>query len=615
MKSIDAFAHPITLTFYKKNTFSTVSGGFLTIAMIAILVVLSINKIDDVIHHQNLTASTTESIQSIPPANKINNFFAFVFEPAVLNSLTGKVYFDFEVTWPFYTRLSNGTQIKDKSRRYTLTRCNETHFPMFSRERLVNYGVFSWLCADLPADAAVSGEYNSPLYKFIQMKVSKCGTSNITRKLNDTCASDEEIEGLKLANGGKIYLNLKYVNYLINLNDFEQPFLPYIDQITFLVDFPNTFLQKELSLTSTRLFTDPSIWYTKNDYSQANLQEHPIYEGRISELALSQPQNETGRINYISIYFKSDTKAKKINRKYSTFQDVMQMIGSFWSLFFSFFGVLSRALLKYKFPIKLANSLYIFPGKETKIAGSDLQSPANAKNTRAKSKLMRILTRNRNTLHDLSTLRERQKIQKFKFSYWQFFKEIFKKKDGDYQVKDIQDVVNRGLDINKILQTNLELEKLKHVLLTKEQETLFNFSMKPTFAMVQNESSINFLKYQQKVHKKKKSLANFADNYLNQDLVKSFGKLKQEKNELSCKIISILDKDVSEVLEKHYQNRLKITNLEEIKDSLNSHDVWEKDENVINEIIVEKENEIELVEIPEEMKENEVKNKVKQEKK
>ena len=127
--------------------------------------------------------------------------------------------------------------------------------------------------------------------------------------------------------------------------------------------------------------------------------------------------------------------------------------------------------------------------------------------------------------------------------------------------------------------------------------------------------SINFLKYQQKVHKKKKSLANFADNYLNQDLVKSFGKLKQEKNELSCKIISILDKEVSEVLEKHYQNRLKITNLEEIKDSLNSHDVWEKDENVINEIIVEKENEIELVEIPEEMKENEVKNKVKQEKK
>lgn len=606
MKSIDAFAHPITLTFYKKNTFSTVIGGFLTIVMITILVVLSINKIEDVLNHQNLIASTTESIQSVPPSNKINNFFAFVFEPAVLNSLTGKVYFDFEVTWPFYVRLPNGTQIKDKSRRYSLTYCNETHFPMFSHDQLVNYGVFSWLCTDLPVDAAVSGEYNSPLYKFVQMKVSKCGTSNITRKSNDTCASDKEIEALKLANGGKIYLNLKYVNYLINLNDYEKPFLPYIDQITFLVDFPNTFLQKELSLTSTKLFTDSSIWYTKNDYSQTELQEHPIYEGKISELSLSQPQNESGRINYISIYFKSNTKAKTVKRKYSTFQDVMQMIGSFWSLFFSFFGVLSRVMLQYKFPIKLANSLYIFPKKENKIISDELNSPDSTKTKKAKSKLMKILSRNRNTLYDLTNIRERQKMQKFRFSYWQLFKEVFKKKDSDYKVKDIQDVVNRGLDINKILQTSLEIEKLKHLLLTKEQETLFNFSMKPTFAMVKNESSISFLKYQQKVHKQKKSVANFAENFVNQDLVKSFIKLKQEKSELSSKIINILDKEVSEVLEKHYQTSFKITNL----NSLDSPIIGEKEETVNNELIVEKEMEIELAEIPEEMKENEVKNKV-----
>ena len=95
-KSCDVFAQPITLTFYQERRFSTFIGAMLTLSMITLISFIAVNKIDGVMNHKNLIASSQESIQSIPPSIRINNMLAFAFEPVIFNSLKGKVYFDYK---------------------------------------------------------------------------------------------------------------------------------------------------------------------------------------------------------------------------------------------------------------------------------------------------------------------------------------------------------------------------------------------------------------------------------------------------------------------------------------------------------------------------------------
>lgn len=567
IKSIDAFAQPITLSFYQKRRFSTTVGGFLTLGMLSFLVIIAINKIDDVLNHKNLTATSIEAIESVPPSVQITHMFAFAFEPAALNSLIGKVYFDFEVTLPVYTRFPNGTQLKDKSRKYPLSMCNSSHFPMFSQKQLINYGISGWVCANLPDGIEVAGDYNSPVYKFIQIKVSKCGTSNIVRKKGDNCSSDAEIMNFKNQNGGKIYMNLKYVNYLINLDNYNQPLIPYIDQLSFLVDFPNTFLQKELSLTSVNIYTDSSTLYPSNDFSSSDYLRGSSYEGRIDEFALNAPQNETGRMNYITLYFKSGAKNKTFQRKYATFQDVVQLVGSFWSLCFALFGLCNKFLVKHAFLVKLANRLYIFPLFKTsskpkvknKLSCDNLSPELIAPKRSKLSSLFTVISGTKKKIdHDLIRLEEKRKSQKFKFDLWREMKAKLRGEELEYNVNEINNVMSRALDIDKILKIGNDLERLKHALLTKDQEMLLNFSMKPSFWSAKNENSMSFLKYQEKLKKKRKKTLKFNVSSIHNELFSCYQKIKEDKGETSRKIIEMLDEDLIQVFEKNHGEEMKL---------------------------------------------------------
>ena len=568
IKSIDAFAQPITLSFYQKRRFSTTVGGFLTLGMLSFLVIIAINKIDDVLNHKNLTATSIEAIASVPPSVQITHMFAFAFEPAALNSLTGKVYFDFEVTLPVYSRFPNGTQAKDKSRKYSLSTCNSSHFPMFSQQQLINYGISGWVCANLPDNIEVAGDYNSPIYKFIQIKVSKCGTSNIARKKGDNCSSDAEIMNFKNQNGGKIYMNLKYVNYLINLDNYDQPLIPYIDQLSFLLDFPNIFLQKELSLTSVNIYTDSSTLYPKNDFSSSDHLRGSSYDGRIDEFALNAPQNETGRMNYIALYFKSGAKNKTFQRKYSTFQDVVQLIGSFWSLCFALFGLFNKFLVKHAFLVKLANSLYIFPmykkaskpKVKNKLSCNNNLSNDNIVPKKSKfSTLFTVISGTKKKIdQDLTRLEEKRKSQKFKLDLWREMKAKFRGEELEYNLNEINNVMSRALDIDKILKIGNDLERLKHALLTKDQEMLLNFSMKPTFWSARNENSMSFLKYQEKLKKKRKKTIKFNVPSIHDELFGCYQNIKEDKSETSKKIIEMLDDDLIQVFERNHGEEMKL---------------------------------------------------------
>ena len=132
--------------------------------------------------------------------------------------------------------------------------------------------------------------------------------------------------------------------------------------------------------------------------------------------------------------------------------------------------------------------------------------------------------------------------------------------------------------------------------------------MKPSFSVIKNQSSINLIKYKQKIHKKKKNNNNLAENLiLNQELLKSYDKLKNESNELNKKLINILDKEVVDLLEKHGEPKSPLEKqdfVEQISPIPLLHN------NEITFFKTKLDNEIEMCEVPQEFKENEVKNKV-----
>ena len=555
IRSFDVFAKPITLTFYQKVKFSTSNGGFLTICMVILLFIIAVNKMNDVVNHKFVSSFVTESIKSTPPPVKINNFFAFTFEPVIMNSLNGKRYFDFGVDFPIYTRLPNGTQIKDRSIKFILSHCNSTHFPMFTTKQITNYAMTDWVCPNIPENSEIAGNYDSSIYKFINLKISKCGTYR-PLSLNESCASDDEIRNLLLQNGGKIYLNLKFVNNLLNVDDLENPFTPYIDQITFLIDAPNSFVQKEMSLTSVNVQTDDSIIKLDSNFYPTSQLRSSIYEGKIFEFGLSQPQNESGRINYASIYFESNSKDKTFQRKYSTIQDVLQLVGSFWTVLFAVFGFLNRIFAKNSFLIKLANSLYLFPSK----------NPSESNNTfKTNQELMKVdfnkngpdEINNMKAIKQIAKLQNTRKKQKFRHSYYKNLKNFFQGKNPDYKIEEIDNVMNMALDINQILKKNNELDKLKHILLTKEQQMLFNFSTKPTFHSTKDRAaSLSFLKYHEKLKKnKKKTKFNLDTPSIYENLFKSYLMIKEDGNHVSKKIIQILDSEILNLFEKYNEER------------------------------------------------------------
>ena len=569
IKNFDTFAQPITLTFNKKRKFSTTSGGCLTLCLVLFLMLIAINKMNEVASHQGLISTSVDAINSVPPPIQINNVVALYFEPTIMNSLHGKRYFDFQVTLGFYTRYDNGTQVKDKTKKYSLSFCNSSHFPMFTQSQLTIYGVQSWICPDILNDTEVAGDYNSPVYKFIEIDIAKCGTLPSSKgRINDSCASDAEINQLKYGNGGKIYLNLKYVNHVVDLENFEQPFLPYIDQLNFILDAPYSFLQKELSFRSVNILTDTyPISYSK--FQSNNLIQGSIYEGKIAEFGLSSPQNLSGAVNYASLYFKSDAKMTTFKRRYTNFQDVLQLVGSFWSITFAIFSLLNKFCSKKSFLIKLANSLYLFPSKETKLGENKLSSSNIEKNEKTNSRIKRFFTmipggqnKDKKVSKDIASFQMHRSRQKYKYSTWNRIYDFFKGKKPDYKIEDVGLVVERALDINQILRNNNELDKLKHILLTKEQQMLFNFSTKPAFNTARQRASISFLKYQEKILKKKyKKNLQLENSSLYEQLFRSYLKIKDDENLVSKKIIEILDTEVLKLMDKYSNEEPTISSL------------------------------------------------------
>ena len=515
LKNLDLFGESISLCFSGKKKFKTLIGTLLSFLMILAISTFSYSKITSVFNRSNIYMLNLDEIEPIPHQLYFKNRFAFSLSPPELNDLSGKRYFEFVGTLGHQILLEDGTLIKSKIY-YNFTQCKASDFPMFSEEDLIKKGLKTWLCLNATEedDLSTRGTYNNEIYQYIQISVSRCSNTSENANDQDLCANDEEFQ-LALKNI-KIYVNLIIVNSLINLSSYEKSIVPYFETMSYLINLNNYYIQKEVYFTPISIRTDETISFNflRNEDSVKELNDW-FYEQKYDDYPLNEAMINNGKIEYTSLYMRTGSMRKICSRKYDTFQDFLQTLGSFFSIFFVVFKNFNRVLTSSKISKKIAFAIYSFEGE--------------------------IVEKNRNC-----------------FKKWLFYlySRIFWKKDSkDNFYGDTDEIVKKiteDIDIIQILMKLKEFDIVKSLLLTPEQKCLLNLTAKPSFKEGLHTPSLNKIKRVLKKNSnlmkndvfKRKHCVSKPSIFISQTK-KAYEKIVKEKNnDINNKLVNMLDKDM-----------------------------------------------------------------------
>ena len=448
LRSLDLFGEPTFLTLFKQKRYVTYTGAFTSFFMVLALFLISYSKLESMIYKSTTYIQNQETIDPTPPYINMKYRFALEMDPAIMGSVAGKRYFDYYNLVGNFQILKNGTLLKTKNI-FKLVPCTPEHFPMISEDQLLSAGIKNWICPDYTTDYdfSIRGKFNDDVYHYIQISITKC-TSNQHKAESDSCASDEEIQVMRNTYG-KFYVNLVMINNIMNLNNFEQPFTPYVDRATFLIDIKNLFVQKEYFINSVEVVTDDSWSFNAiRNYLDAKVEKSIIFEGKYDEYNLHEITFVNKTEAFASIYLRSAKLSKKFTRKYDTLQDYLQALGAFYSILFLIFKFVSNKLTHKGKIFRMAQALYNFEEPEQQIKQPD-----------------------KNSFHD--------------YIKNGCCKKILKDKNlGGYSIDVIDKQINKDLDLISILSKFKVLNNLKHVTLTPDQNIILDVTGKEHFSPV-----------------------------------------------------------------------------------------------------------------------------------
>lgn len=460
---MDMFGEPISLYLYEKKRFSTFYGGFLSLTLIIALLILTQSKFMNFYVRSNTSISKYEKISTVPPKIDMNNRFALSMNPLMMNSLTGKRYFDFLIKYSKYEFFENGTWVRT-TQDIEVEQCNTTHFPMLSQEELNNSGINYWICPNFQSqDFFIEGTFSQKIYNYIAIYVAECNNTNGS---DSYCANKEEIEEIKKNQSGKLYVNLKIINNLINLEDYSNPYTPYIDNVAFLINTDKLFVQKEIYLNELTILTDQtrSFNFLRDDENSV-LEKIFTFNKNIETFSINEKMIDKNKTMYTAIFLRSSQLSQVYKRKYDSFQDYLQTVGALFSILYLISKLLVQKLTTNLLNQKVAKSIYYFPQK-------------NKKN-KAKNKI------SEGTILNYSPFKE--KFFKFKQIIINKFKAMcYNDKNLGFKKSDINKALVTELDLIQLLRKMKELNNFKKLFLTKEQQTIFEFASKSNFIKSSN---------------------------------------------------------------------------------------------------------------------------------
>ena len=550
------FGQPIQFSLNRKYLQKSTFGGLMTFSFILTFILIAFQGFQDLVNGKNVITYTQDIYNFIPPTidfSSIRFNMAISFNDPRINDPR---YFQLELFQGIQTIDETGKKLKNLNKE-ELEPCTEEHFLPELTESLLkkNKEISNFLCPRKNLTIRVEGAYSSPVFSYLSIKLSKCkNTTNLT------CFSDEKIEEI-FNELNQVYLDVYFTNNLIRTNDFNAPVISFLDDRIYVLIDRNSYKEKNFFFTQNKILTDSSVLTT--DYKEEV--NAYTYENIYDETIVKINDGEAKEVIYAGIFFRSNILGKKHTRTFEKIGKFFRYIGGFWSLLFLVFSLIAKKFNRYKLLVKMANSLYRFVDVEKKKLWEKSfffkKYEAGSYNYNFEDEIQDFLTKEKGC----------KLVCDFKsFILGDTLSEFFNMNKQQTMRESALLTIQKDTDILHLLTKTKEIEKLKTVLFTKPQKSIFEYFSKPE--IFSNNSTSHYsrsslLFFHKKMSKTPKN-SNFKhtkifseENSLDypllelKDLYKSFLQIKASENSqifiLNQSLLNSFDRELYKIFRNH----------------------------------------------------------------
>ncbi|CAK69026.1 unnamed protein product (macronuclear) [Paramecium tetraurelia] len=496
VNSLDFFGQPPFFRILKRQKFNTLLGHFLTIILLIMCALYLYFQFQDLLDQRtpNIIISETQPFNTPAfPLYSENFTFAISITGPTLSSLTTyKKHFDIAMTacnrTRFYNETTQATDISLICRNIPLEGCNlEDHFPkeyqkqFFGKFRLTNmFCINKKLGEENPPQ--LQGYTSADTYQYVNISMSPCKNTSTY----DGCSPVEEIQaGLKTG-----FFALYLGDTLLKL---DNPGRPYEEIITVQFAAFSSSLSKQIYSTFKMIETKTDVGLIQQDL--------------VTELGLMQSsiKDSSGPFNqnsYVENILFMDQRANNYKRSYIKVQNILGNVGGLWQLVALTITTLVSPIIATLMNMQMANRIFNFENGGDKVREVHSVSNSNQNininiNGKPEQKDL-IVELNKQGRIPQSSKRDLEKVQnrgqlkqylkqrkrQLKVGLWDLMcMNIGLKRRQKQQIDYAIEKILCKLDVVNILTKIQEIDKLKYVILNKDQLELFNYIPKPLIPM------------------------------------------------------------------------------------------------------------------------------------
>jgi len=516
----DLFSNHVFLNIKGHHNVPTTIGSFLTLVLVLAVVGIAGYSVKKMIFHDNPVLSQLEEYKKDAPPVFLNSTNNFKFAIGVaLNGKSINMSENSILTFvsSINTYVRKGKTGRDKVK-YSINYapCTIHDFPdeIFGRDTNDDFNLTYAYCPQNisymvngtcaqgipnladdctgPLNFEIGGQYLSKRFTFLQGYFSLCDSNNDTLVKPPTmkCMKSDKIEKL-FASNAEIKVNLYYANNVMEPNNYATPNKTFFDVFYWTV---NPRLSKFADI-----FVDSSIMQDYSHWLKPSAQNSTYYtidSNKAKEsVNMYDPDTLGPSLTLLTWNVRRSTFNLVTTRNYTKLLDILGAIGGLSKSLLFFLAVFVIGYAKYKYHMVLSNEMYDFEPtgkrKDNKRGRADPKetqaelSSAIAGSTPQESLLENDhLKSNPGAKEDVKEYFDYQKEKKRglkfnEFAYLRTFCCCRRKSEDEKLAQKATHQVEEDADLILILRKLREIDKLKTLLLDRDQRELFNYNPKP----------------------------------------------------------------------------------------------------------------------------------------
>ncbi|CAD8042845.1 unnamed protein product [Paramecium primaurelia] len=527
---LDIFGQPPNFRVLNKQKYNSMVGLITTILIGGVTLIYLTNELVTMLGKAEPSVVSSEiqvfDTQTFPLLN--DNFtLAISATNSAGNQLNGQgIYYNISIFHCIRSRNKNETTglvvVTVQCSLLPTETCNMSHFvteqqnDYFSRMRLGAMQCINreYLKLNPPP---LQGQLNAMVYQYLKIQLTVCHNSTEYQK----CASPEEIKSILMSGHYVVYTS----DYLTQLNNPSEPYKQIINsEFSGFSVSTSKIIKQYFRIIET---TSDDGWLLQNIHVKENLKQQEWRE-------TTELYNEEYIVEH---YIALDYRQTNYNRNYVKIQTVLSRLGGIWQIFIIIVASIIRPIVNTLMNLDIANKVFRFQLLEDE---KDLKTKNNSQLTETKMNDDKITIYN-------------WKCQNHKLSSnisSKMFILFGCKNQKKLLFNNAKNQIMQSLDIINLIKKLQEIDLIKQIIFTKEQQLLFNIIPNPLIQLnndLENNNlkinNIDFIKHINQISQHNNKYYTYLESYHKMINTK-------DKNLFDEKIIQLLDKQTLTFFDK-----------------------------------------------------------------